>query len=78
MRYASAVSPMTPLSAPMEASAPYALCPVARPTASGAARAIPARATAGQGIGAGVGRSPPMSHSGGARRPCRVLPSARF
>ena len=78
IRYASAVSPMTPLSAPMEASAPYALCPVAMPTASGAAIAIAARATAGQGMGAGAGRSPPMSHSGGASRPCRAPSPARF
>ncbi|GHC71674.1 hypothetical protein GCM10010349_48030 [Streptomyces flavofungini] len=67
MRYASAVSPITPERAPIEASAPYAGLPAAVPMARGSDMAIAARVTAAQGMGAGCGLRERTSQSGGVR-----------
>lgn len=65
MRYASAVSPMTPDRAPMEASAPYSGRPTASPIASGRDIATAARTTAARETGSCCGRRFLASQSGG-------------
>ena len=67
IRYAAAVSLMTPERAPMEASAPYSGRPAARPSTSGSVSATAARATAGRLTGACCGWRFRTSQSGGAR-----------